>query len=106
MTAYVLTAIAASAAVTYFLRALPFIFFKGNKRMPRTLEKLGQVLPSAIMAVLIVYCLKGAKSDFKGVGLPAFFAVAAVVAIHKLRHNTFLSIMVGTVVYMALIRVL
>ena len=36
---------------------------KNNRNMPDWLHQLGMILPSAIMAVLIVYCLRGAKSD-------------------------------------------
>lgn len=36
-----------AAAITFFLRALPFLIFHGEKRMPGWLERLGQALPSA-----------------------------------------------------------
>ena len=66
-----------AAAITFFLRALPFLIFHGEKRMPGWLERLGQALPSAIMAVLIVYCLKDAGTDLRGVALPQFLAVGS-----------------------------
>ena len=47
-----------SAVCTLTLRALPFVLFRKDKAMPAWLSRLGETLPSAIMAVLVVYCLK------------------------------------------------
>lgn len=57
------------------------------------------------VAVLIVYCLRHAKSDMVGTGLPAAAAVLTVAASYKWKHKTFLSIILGTGVYMLLLRV-
>ncbi len=53
-TGRILWAVLLSAVITFFLRALPFLFFSGKKRMPKRLAYLGRILPSTIMAVLIV----------------------------------------------------
>ncbi|MBQ8076620.1 MAG: AzlD domain-containing protein [Oscillospiraceae bacterium] len=106
MSLYVVLAILISALVTFSLRALPFLLFSGNRKMPGWLSRLGAVLPSSIMAVLIVYCLKGVKSDIIGTGVPSAIAVLVVALSYKWRHNTFLSILFGTAVYMVLLRVL
>ena len=74
--------------------------------MPRALVRLGQVLPSAVMAVLVVYCLKDAGTDWLGVGLPKLIAVAVVAVCYKLTHKTLLTICIGTAAYMLLIRLL
>ena len=92
-----------AAAITFFLRALPFLIFHGEKRMPGWLERLGQALPSAIMAVLIVYCLKDAGTDLRGVALPQFLAVGVVAVTYKWKHQTLFSIASGTLVYMILL---
>ena len=106
MSLYVILAIFIAAVVTFSLRALPFLLFSGNRKMPDWLSRLGAVLPSAIMAVLIVYCLKGVKSDIIGTGIPSAIAVLVVALSFKWKHNTFLSILSGTAVYMLLLRVL
>ena len=103
-TVYFLVAIAVSAVITFGLRALPFVLFRGGRSMPEWMQRLGQILPSAIMAVLIVYCLKGAKSNPIGIGIPGIIAVAVVVASYKRKHNTFISIIVGTAAYMIMLR--
>ncbi len=54
-TKYIILAVFISAAITYALRALPFVLFDGKHKMPQWMERLGKILPSAIMAVLIVY---------------------------------------------------
>ena len=103
---YVIAAILISALITFGLRALPFLAFRGERKMPDWMRRLGEILPAAIMAVLIIYCLRGARSDFTGVGIPGIIAVIVTGASYKWRHNTFLSIIVGTAVYMLLIRFL
>lgn len=101
---YILLAIVMSALITFGLRALPFVLFRGGRSMPEWMQRLGQILPSAIMAVLIVYCLKGTKSNPIGIGIPGIIAVAVVVASYKRKHNTFISIIVGTAAYMIMLR--
>ena len=83
--------VAVSAGITFFLRALPFLAFRGEREMPEKLIYLGKILPSAIMAVLIVYCLKETGSDFSHTGIANFLAVAVVAVSYKWKHNTFLS---------------
>ncbi len=106
MNAYFLVSVLISAGITYALRALPFFLFRGRKEMPKWLARLGGTLPPAIMAVLIVYCLRHAKSDILGTGVPATAGVLAVAASYKWKHSTFLSIILGTCVYMLLLRVM
>ena len=106
MTGYMLLAILVSAGITFGLRALPFVFFHGERKMPEWLNRLGTILPSAIMAVLIVYCLRSVRSDFVGSGIPGILAVLVVAISYKWKHSTFVSIVAGTVVYMVLIRVI
>ena len=74
--------------------------------MPVWLDRLGQVLPAAIMAVLIVYCLKDVGSDLRGIAFPKGIAVVVVAVSYKWKHNTLISIAVGTGLYMVLLRVL
>ena len=104
-TAQILAILLLSAVCTYLLRALPFLIFRGGRQLPGWLTRLGQVLPAAIMAVLIIYCMKGALSSPVGVGVPSLLAAAVVVGSYKWRHSTLLSIAAGTAAYMLLIRI-
>lgn len=105
-TEYVLLAILLAAVITFALRALPFLIFYGERKMPEFLVKLGAVLPAAIMAVLIVYCLKDIAVDWRANALSKILAVLTVGISYKWKHNTLISIAAGTAVYMILIRMI
>jgi len=66
-----LIAIFVSAVITFGLRALPFLVFQEGKELPDKIKRLGMVLPSSITAVS-----------------------------YKWKHNTLISILLGTVSYM------
>lgn len=96
--------VAVVALTTICLRFLPFWVFRNNT--PRGVLYLGKVLPGAIMAMLVVYCLKDLDPLGPSHGLPQILAVALVVLLHKWKHNTLLSIAGGTAFYMVLIQTL
>ncbi len=101
-----LVLIATAAIVTVLLRAFPFVLFGGNREMPEMIHKIADIMPPAIMAVLVVYCLKSSIVSVTMESLAAFIAAAVTVAVHLWKRNTLASIAVSTVVYMVLIRVL
>ena len=92
------------AGVTLALRAAPFAFFGGKDGVPPIIERLGRMLPPAIMAALVVYCLKTVPFGSFADGAKQLLAGAVVVAVHLFKRNTLLSIAVGTAAYMLLIR--
>jgi branched-subunit amino acid transport protein AzlD len=100
------SAILLSAVITFLLRALPFLLFRGEKKMPQKLVELGKILPSAIMAVLIVYCVKDMETDWIHIGIPKAVSVLLVAVSYKWKHNTFVSILAGTVCYMLLLQMI
>ena len=51
-------AIAVIVLVTALTRFLPFILLSNSKKTPKIITKLGNLLPYAIMGMLVVYCLK------------------------------------------------
>lgn len=91
--------------VTAALRALPFLLFPAGKETPPLIRYLSGVLPSAVMGMLVVYCLKSVSITKAPHGLPEFLAIAAVVLVHKWKHNMLLSILGGTLLYMVLVQV-
>ena len=93
-------AILVSAVITFGLRALPFLVFQEGQELPDKIKRLGMVLPSSIMAVLIVYCLKDVEDDFVADGLWKLIAVLITAVSYKWKHNTLISILLGTVSYM------
>ncbi|MBR3641408.1 MAG: AzlD domain-containing protein [Oscillibacter sp.] len=101
---YSVAAIAVIAAVTWLLRALPFLLFGGGRPLPKAVRYLAHVLPPAIMTVLVFYCLRGTDFSPLSSSLPPLAASAAVVLLQIWRKNMYLSILAGTVLYMILIR--
>ena len=99
-----------AAAITFLLRAIPFIIFSGGREMPKPVKKVADLLPAAIMGVLVLYCIKG---DVIGVMSGTYYsaiatavALIAVVLVHLWKRNTLISIAVGTVLYMVITRIL
>jgi len=92
------------AAITFALRAAPFILFSRKGTTPKVITYLGNVLPPAVMGMLIVYCLRNVSVLDAPFGLPELIAVITVAILHLWRRNSMLSILGGTVLYMVLIQ--
>lgn len=71
---------------------------------PAVISYLGRVLPYAVMAMLVVYCLKGLDFSTPGKYLPELLCTILVAGLHAWKRNTLLSIGVGTVAYMLLVQ--
>ncbi len=102
MTAVIL--IAAMAVTTMALRFLPFLIF--GKKTSAYISYLGKVLPQAIIALLVVYCLKDVSIITTPHGIPELIAGISVVLMQIWKRNAVLSILLGTVIYMMLLRCL
>ncbi len=98
--------VAIMAAVTMLLRFLPFLIFRKGRPVPAYISYLGDVLPQAIIGMLVIYCLKDTVLTAAPYGAPELLAVAAVAALQAWRKNSLVSILSGTAVYMVLIRLL
>lgn len=96
--------IAVIALVTAGLRFLPFLIFGENRTTPPLITYLGQVLPFAIMGMLVVYCLKDVSFVSGSFGIPEAIGCGTVVLLHIWKRNTLLSIGAGTVCYMLLVQ--
>lgn len=115
-TTQAIAAIAVMSIVTFLTRALPFLLFDHGDHPPKLVLYLGRVLPPAVIAMLIIYCLKSnilAVEDnlaslldpaVLSQWLPALLAVAVVVILHIWKHNNLLSIFGGTILYMVLVQ--
>ncbi len=103
---YVWGMVAVIALVTAALRFLPFAIFRGNKKTPKLIEKLGKLLPYAIMGMLVVYCLKGVSVTAFSGWVPSLVSCLLVGVLYVWRRNTLLSIIVGTVCYMLMVQLI
>jgi len=96
--------VAVVAALTFLTRLFPFILFGRNKQVPEIIQYLGKLLPPAVIATLVVYCLKNVNFlSFPG-GIPEIISIAVTAILHLWKRNNLLSIGVGTIVYMMLIQ--
>jgi len=101
---HAIATIAVVALVTAGLRFLPFLIFGENRKTPPLITYLGQVLPYAIMGMLVVYCLKDVSFVSGSFGIPEALGCAAVALLHIWKRNTLLSIGSGTVLYTLLVQ--
>jgi branched-subunit amino acid transport protein AzlD len=96
--------IVAIAAGTVLTRFLPFIVFRSAGKIPEALRRLQVLLPSAVIGLLVVYCLKGVSVFTGSRGLPELLALAALAIVHLWKKNALLSIATGTAAYMLLVQ--
>lgn len=92
------------SGVTILLRSLPFVLLR-NRKTPKFIAYLGEVLPYAIMGMLVVYCLKGVDVFSTKHGIPELVACILVVVSYVWKKNSLISIVLGTVVYMFLVQI-
>ena len=99
-----LASIFVMSVVTFFTRALPFLLFDRGDHPPKIVLYLGKVLPPAIIAMLIVYCLKGVSFATPAGWAPSLLAGGTAVLLHLWKGNDLLSIFGATVLYMVLVQ--
>ena len=93
------------AGTIFFTRLIPFLLFPKGKEIPPIIRYLGRVLPPAVIAMLIVYCLKGVTFTTLGGWLPSLIAGVAAVVLHLWKGNELISIFGATGLYMVLVQV-
>ena len=96
--------VAVVAGVTALIRFLPFVVFGGGRPTPKFVVYLAGVLPCAIMAMLVVYCLRNVDVLHFSHGLPELIAIAVTIGLHLWKKHMLLSIAGGTVCYMLLVQ--
>lgn len=96
--------IAAVVAGTMLTRFLPFAVFPADKPLSPTVRYLGNVLPAAVIALLVVYSLKDTSILTGSHGLPELISIAVTILLHIWRRNMLLSIAGGTITHMILVQ--
>ena len=96
--------IAVTALVTMFLRFVPFLLFGGKRETPAYISYLGKLLPYAVMAMLVVYCLRNISFLSAPFGAPELISCAVVALLHVWKRSSILSILGGTACYMLLVQ--
>jgi branched-subunit amino acid transport protein AzlD len=101
-TPYLFAAVAASAAVTWGLRALPFVVVT-RLRASRTVHYLSTRLPAGVMVILVAYCLRDLPLTEPARMLAPLLALTVTIGLHLWRGNALLSILAGTTVHVLLV---
>lgn len=96
--------IAVTAVVTAVLRFIPFLIFGRKRETPAYISYLGRLLPYAVMAMLVVYCLRNISFAAAPFGAPELISCAVVALLHVWKRSSILSILGGTVCYMLLVQ--
>lgn len=104
LTTYSIIAIAVAALCTFATRLVPFALFGGKKEVPATITYLGKVLPPAIIATLIIYCIRSVDFTASPHGAAEIIAIIVTALLHIWKKNTLISIGGGTILYMFLVQ--
>lgn len=92
-----------SALVTFLIRATPFVFLS-SRTLPEPIEYLGKYLPFALMPLLVVFAFRSISLRTYPYGLPELIAALVVIFLHARYRKMFLSIGLGTALYMLLVQ--
>lgn len=96
--------IAVAIGAVQISRLIPFWVFPAKRPVPEYIRYLGKVLPAAMFGMLVVYCYKNINFSTAYFGAPDFIAGGVVLLLHFWKKNMFLSMMVGTGLYMFLVQ--
>ena len=103
-TTYSIIAIAVAAICTFATRLVPFALFGGKKEVPAVITYLGKVLPPAIIATLIIYCVRSVDFTASPHRAAEIIAIVVTALLHIWKKNTLISIGGGTILYMILVQ--
>lgn len=91
-------AVAAAAAVTWGLRALPFTAL-APLRASAVVGYLSARMPLGVMVILVAYTLRALPLAIPAQALPDILALTTTIGLHLWRRNAVLSILGGTAIH-------
>ena len=94
-------ALLAGGAVTFALRALPFVASRWLQRHD-VVRRLGNFLPLAIMTLLLLHAIVGAAREHAGGPWPELVGAGLAALLQWRSRNPLLSIVAGTGLYVLL----
>lgn len=103
-TTKLILSIALMATIIVSTRAFPFVVFGRGKKPAPWVMYLGKYLPPAIITAITIYCFKDIAFYKMPFGIKEIVATLTVILLHYKFKNTMISITVGTVLYMVLLR--
>ncbi|MCH5295317.1 MAG: AzlD domain-containing protein [Treponema sp.] len=94
-----------SAVIIFMERFFPFALF-GRREPPKIITFVERFIPSMVITVLVVYCLKDVAFSQAPFGAPYLIAIAVTVLLQVPLRNSMVSIFSGTIVFMVLSRLM
>lgn len=88
---YTICMIVVCAFCTFAERLLPFLIFRKGS-VPNLVRYLGNILPVAVMATLVIYCLRAVDLSSWAGFMPQLIAVAVTAGLHFWKGNTLLCV--------------
>lgn len=89
---------------TMLTRFIPFMVFSEKRKTPSFILYIGKYLPSAVLGMLVIYCLKDVSIISGTHAIPELIAIAVTVVLHLWKRQMLLSIAGGTICYMLLLQ--
>lgn len=96
----ILLIIATIAVANLITRFLPY--FLMPSKIPPFIEYISRALPCVIIAMLVVYCLKGTNLSAPNFALKEVLSIAVIVALHLSVKIPIISVLGGVASYMIL----
>lgn len=96
--------VAVVVAATLLTRFSAFLIFPPGKKTPDFVQYLGKALPAAVMGMLVIYTFKDTIVFSYPYGVPELIALLVTVGMHLWKRNMFMSIGIGTIVYMLIVQ--
>lgn len=94
-----------ASIITAFLRVIPFLVFKGRE-VPESVKYLGSVLPLSVYVILVIYNLRGTNFTSAPFGIPEITGVLFAGICQLITKNSILSLILSTITYMVLLRIM
>ncbi len=102
---YLLAAVLTATAITWTLRALPFALL-APLRNSGLIRFLGGHSPVGVMIALVGYTLRNVAWLDPAIAVPILLAIAVTVGLHLWHSNLVISLAGGTVVHVALAKII
>ena len=93
------------ALLTFGARFFPFAIFSKGEKPPAVISYLGNILPPAVMVMLVVYCIRYITPLKWPHGIPELISIVVVAVLYKFTKNYLLAMVGGTILYMIFVQV-
>ena len=93
------------AVLTFGARLFPFVVFSRTGKVPAVVSYIGNMLPPAVMIMLVIYCIRYITPMAWPHGIPELLCIGVVVLLYKFTKNYLIAMVGSTILYMVLVQV-